>query len=316
MNLLIAIVNYRTADLTIECLRSLRPEVNRLSGVKVVVVDNHSGDDSAHRIQQAIADDAMAPWARLVVLESNRGFASGNNHVIREGLQSSNPPQFVLMLNPDTVVHPGAIIELVRFMEAHPEVGIAGSRLEEPDGTPQRSAFRFHSIASQFDRGLQLGLVTRLLSRRITAPPPRDEPHETDWVSGASMIVRKDVFDKVGLLDEDYFMYFEEVDFCLAARRAGFSCWHVPQSRIIHLVGRASPSTEKSPRPDYWFKSRQRYFVKNHGRSYTALADVAFIVGYALCRIRRVIQRKPDPEPRYFLREFVRNSVLARGLAS
>lgn len=316
MSLLIVIVNYRTAELAIQCLRSLRPEVHRLSDVKVVIADNRSEDGSVHRIQQVIADETMGSWVQLVALKSNRGFAFGNNCVIREPLQSSDPPNYVLMLNPDTIVQTDAIINLVRFMDLHPEVGIAGSRLENSDGTLQRSAFRFHSIASQFDHGLRLGLVTRLLIHHITAPPPRHEAHETDWVSGASMIVRKEVFDEVGLLDDGYFMYFEEVDFCLSARRSGFSCWHVPQSRIIHLAGKSSPGNGQSARLDYWFKSRQRYFVKNHGWVYASLADAAFIVSYALRRIRRMIQRKSDPDPRYFLREFVRCSVFVRGRTS
>src|SRR5262249_8484299 len=162
------------------------------------------------------------------------------------------------------------------FMKAHPEVGIAGSRLEDPDGTPQRCAFRFPSAASELEEGIRIGFVSRLLQHSVVAPPVRNEAHETDWVAGASMIVRRGVFDEIGLMDDEYFLYFEEVDFCLRARRGGWTCWYVPASRVVHLVGQASGVTDvKRPmkrRPRYWFESRSRYFRRNHGRAYKMLA--------------------------------------------
>ena len=132
---------------------------------------------------------------------------------------------------------------LVEFMNDHPKVGIAGSRLENPNGTPQCSAFRFHSVLSELEGGLRLGIVSRLLRNRVVAPPVSDEQHETDWVAGASMIVRHGVFADIGLMDEGYFLYFEEVDFCLRAHRAGWHCWYVPASRVVHLVGQSSGVT-------------------------------------------------------------------------
>src|SRR4051812_18603963 len=145
MTLLVVIVNYRTPDLSIDCLRSLEAEVGSVPGTRVVVVDSASGDGSAGRIGDAIRDRGWGRWASVLPLDHNRGFAAGNNAAIGPALRSADPPRHVMLLNPDTVVRPGALRALVEFLEARPEVGIAGSRLENPDGTPQRSSFRFPS---------------------------------------------------------------------------------------------------------------------------------------------------------------------------
>lgn len=316
--LLVAIVNYRTADLTIDCLRSLEAEVRTLGGTKVVVADNASGDGSAQRIRQAIETHGWSSWASVLPLERNGGFSYGNNAVIRPALEAPDRPRpdYILLLNSDTVACPGALGALLEFMEAHPEVGIAGSRIEEPDGAPQHSRYRFHSVWSELDSGLRLGLVTRLLRKHVVAPPLVDAAHPTDWVVGASMMVRREVFEDIGLLDPGYFLYFEEADFCLNARRAGWSCWYVPTSRIVHLVGRSSGITNllhpPVRRPRYWFESRRRYFVKNHGRLYALCADGAWALGFALWRVRRVLQRKPDTDPPHMLWDFLRFSFLPR----
>ncbi len=316
-SLLVVIVNYRTANLTIDCLHSLVSEVQALPSTRVVVTDNNSGDDSVERIGSAIKTEGWGDWASLMPLERNGGFAYGNNAAIRPALQSTHPPIYVLLLNPDTIVRPGALKALVDFMDAHPDVGIAGSRLEDPDGTPQRSAFRFHTVLSELESGIRLGIVSKILSKWVVAPPVSDEIHQTDWVAGASMIVRREVFEKAGLMDEDYFMYYEEMDFCLQANKAGWSCWYVPQSRVVHLVGQSSgvTDTKRPPKrqPQYLFDSRRRYFIKNYGWLYAALADHAWASGFSLWRVRRALQGKPDPDPPKALSDFLRNSVFFRG---
>jgi N-acetylglucosaminyl-diphospho-decaprenol L-rhamnosyltransferase len=317
MRLLIVIVNYRSAALAIDCLRSLAPEVaSVVGGVRVVVTDGASGDDSVERLSAAIRDNGWSAWATLTPLPRNGGFAYGNNEAIRPALASGDPPGFVLLLNPDTLVRPGALRAVLDFMHGHPQVGIVGGRLEHPDGAPQRSAFRFHSLAGELESALRLGPITRLLSRSVVAPPIPDGATETDWVSGACLMVRRAVLEQIGLLDEGYFMYFEETDLCLRARRAGWRCWYVPEARVVHLVGQSSGFTAgkaRKPPPRWWFDSRRRYFVKNHGRCYALLADAAYAGGFALWRLRRLLQRKPDDDPPKFLSLFVRNSTLGQG---
>ncbi|QOV87957.1 glycosyltransferase family 2 protein [Humisphaera borealis] len=316
MRLLVVILNYRSASLCIDCLKSIAPEIVANPGTSVVVTDAPSGDDSVARIGAAITDNQWGHWCALVPLPKNGGFAYGNNEAIRPALAGDDKPQYVLLLNPDTVVRPGAIGSLLSFMDANPKAGIAGSRLEHPDGQPQRSAFRFHSVLGELEAGLRLGPVSKVLKGRIVAPPvPQgDQPVPTDWVAGASMIIRREVFDAIGLLDDGYFMYFEEVDFCLRAARAGWRCWYVPASRVVHLVGQSSGVTDikqaNKRRPKYWFQSRRRFFVRNHGVIKTAVADLLWMAGFASFRLRRKIQRKPDTDPEKLLGDFARNSVL------
>jgi hypothetical protein len=315
--LVVAILNYRTPGLTIDCLQSLVTAVPAIPGIQVVVSDNDSQDGSVEKIAGAIATNNWSSWATVMPLNFNGGFAYGNNAIIRAALQSHNSPPYVLLLNPDTVVRPGAIQALIEFMDSHPNVGIAGSRLEDPDGTPQRSAFRFHTLFSEIDSGLKLGIVSKLLDRWVVAPPVSDKMHRTDWVAGASMIIRREVFESIGLMDEAYFMYYEEMDFCLQAYRANWECWYVPQSRVVHLVGQSSgvTNTKQPPkrRPKYVFESRRRYFLKNYGWLYTALADVAWTLSFGSWRLRRLIQRKPDLDPPKILSDFLQNSVLFQG---
>jgi GT2 family glycosyltransferase len=316
LRLLIVIVNYRTPQLTIDCLESLVPEVVELGSVRVVVVDNGSADGSAELITDAIARGGSKGFASLLARADNGGFSRGNNAAIGPALAApEGPPQYVLLLNSDTHVRPGALGALLAFMDAHPEAGIAGSRLEHPDGRVQDSLFRFHSVWSELDSGLRIGVVSRLLGNHVVAQTPPAKLEPADWVAGASMIVRSRVFDDIGLLDEGYFLYFEEVDFCLNARRAGWSCWYVPGSAVVHLIGRSTGVThrEGAPkrRPRYWFESRRRYFVKNHGRAYAWCADFAWATGFAVWRVRRIVQRKPDPDPPKFLWDFIRHTLRA-----
>jgi GT2 family glycosyltransferase/serine acetyltransferase len=320
MRVLVVIVNYRTADLTIEALRSLEPELATVAPARVVVVENNSRDGSMERIASAIRENGWDSWAMLIETERNGGFAYGNNRGIEAAAVRWPRPEYVHLLNPDTVVRPGALSTLVQFMDATPAAGIAGSRLEDPDGTAQRSAFRFPGVLSELEASARVGAVSRWLSTWAVAPPVAERAYATDWVAGASMMIRREVFDSVGLLDEDYFMYFEEVDFSLTARKAGWTCWYVPDSHVVHLVGRSSgvtdPRQRHRRRPDYWFESRRRYFLKHLGRTRSGLADLAFTAGNLTWRAKRAVQGEAADDPEYFLRDFVRHSVFMKGFQS
>lgn len=312
---LVVIVNYRTGPLVVDCLRSLASEPDVREGrACVVVVDNASGDGSAARIRQAIETNGWQAWVSVLESERNGGFAYGNNLAVRAALQSGRPPAYFWLLNPDTVVRPGALGHLVQFMREHPGAGIAGGGIDEGDGRAWPYAFRFPSVWSELENSLRLGLASRLLSRHAVARRMGDRPEEVEWVSGATMMVRREVFEAIGLMDEGYFLYFEETDFCLRAARAGWLCWHVPQSRVMHIAGQSTGMTGRLAvvprRPAYWFESRRRYFVKNHGWAYGALADVVWILGFASWRVRRWMLGKEDTDPPRMLLDFIQHSVL------
>jgi GT2 family glycosyltransferase len=316
MNIAVVIVNYRTAQLTVDCLRSIALDGWLPAQGHGIVVDNASADESMAIIEQEVANNCWNEWVELVPASRNGGFAYGNNVGIRRAMESTGKPRYFLLLNPDTIVQPGAIEALVRFMEGHPNAGIVGSRLEDPDGTSQQAARRFPTILSELESAIRLNIITRLLARWIVTPPEQDRSHECDWLPGASLMVRREVLEQVGALDEGYFMYYEEVDFCLRAKRAGWQVWYEPTSRVTHLVGQSSgvtarnnSSTVPNRRPVYWFESRRRYFAENHGSAYRVLADLAWTSGTCLNELRRFIQRRPRVDPPYLLRDFIRRSL-------
>ncbi len=263
----VVIVNYRTSADVIECLRTLEAETKAVPGTEVIVVDNASGDDSVDALRTYIAESGFEDWARVIAHDANGGFAAGNNVGIRANLASETPADYFFLLNPDTWVRPGAVANLADFLSQNPKVGIAGSRLENSDGSPQFSCFRFYDFFSELNSGCRLGIVSKLLSKHVTTPPIRDETHEVDWVSGASMMVRREVLDDIGLMDEKFFLYYEEADFQLRARRAGWEVWHVQPAAVVHLMGKSTGVTgdaeRESRRPRYWFESRRYYFRRN-----------------------------------------------------
>lgn len=302
-NTVIVIVNYRTGELVVNCLESLKMILNQ--SVNVVIVDNCSGDNSVDLIGKWIAKNENAYF---IPSETNSGFSGGNNIAIEYAKKNNLIADYIWLLNPDTVVRKDTLQNLIEFMQDNPQAGITGSRLEDLEGSVQCSAFRFHTIFSELDNGLKLGIISKLLQRWQVALPNSDKPIPVDWVAGASMLIRKQVFDDIGLFDDKYFLYFEETDFCLQAKKSGWACWYVPTSKAVHFAGSSTGVTNgsKKRRPRYWFESRQRYFLKNHGGWYLFFANLAWSAAYSIFRIRLKIQNKPDNETEFLLRDFVR----------
>lgn len=312
---LVVTVNYRTSDLTLRCLASLEGERLLGSSLEAVVVDNASGDGSAARIRGAIEARGWTEWVRLLENPANTGFGAGNNLVLRPALAGREPPDYVLLLNPDAALDPGALGHLVDFLASHPSAGMVGPGTVV-GGRLRGSAFRFPGILNSLDEGLHFGPATRLLARWRLAPPPRPEPHPTDWLSGGCVLIRRELLQQVGLFDEGYFLYFEEVDLAWRAQRAGWESWFVPAATIVHDAGAstgASAGRELERRmPPYWFESRRRYFLKNRGRLVCLLADLAWAGGNALWNVRRFLSRAPRKEPPCFWGDFVRFNLLGR----
>lgn len=309
LELAIIIVNFRTPELVIDCLESLMFPGTVPDNSRIVVVDGNSGDHSIDHLRAAIDKYSWMDWVDLLPLDVNLGFAYANNRGIEHAIRDQKSFRYFLLLNPDTVARANSITHLYDFMEQHPEAGIAGSRLEDPDGTRQACAFHFPSIAAEFEGEAQFGPITRLLSRWRVVPDLPNRPSQIDWVSGASMMLRAKVLDDIGGMDEHFFLYYEEVDFCLRAASAGWSCWHVPQSRVVHLVGQATGVTRRarpSRRPKYWFESRRFYYMKHGGRIYYGLANASWLGGHLLRRLRLMLERKQASGPPHLLQDFIR----------
>lgn len=309
----VVVVNYRTPQLVVALLKSLADELPRVPSAKVVVVDNASGDDSGQVIPEAIRELGFADWCQFHALPVNGGFGYGNNEGIRRLRESTGQiPGLIWILNPDTVVLPGALVELQRFMERRPEVAIAGGRIENPDGSARRSAFRFISPLGELEAVLSLGLVSRLLSGHAIAIDIPVEARKVDWVGGASMMIRGDVFERLGGFDEGYFLYFEETDLCLRANRAGHACWHVPESRIVHFVGQSTGVTgtgqRSKRRPAYWFESRRRYYTRNFGRTTYWLANILWLLAFPIGRCITLLRGRKPTDPPMLWWDFLRHS--------
>jgi N-acetylglucosaminyl-diphospho-decaprenol L-rhamnosyltransferase len=290
----IIIVNFRTGSLVVESLAALALErANVARSIVVYIVDNNSGDDSVEVISEAINREGWGAWVHLRPSPRNDGFAAGNNIALREIL-SNDRTDYIYFLNPDAVIRPGAIGVLAEFLDERPDVAIVGSRLEEPDGTLSCSAFRFPSHISEFLRGAQIGILDKILHRWVVAPLPKDHSHKTDWVAGASFMVRQTVFGRIGLSDEGFFLYFDEVDFMKSAAEAGLEVWYNPHARVIHAAGSATKiknvRAENGKLPAYWYDSWRYYFLKHHGRLGAFVAGSGWLMGHLLQSLKKLFR--------------------------
>jgi N-acetylglucosaminyl-diphospho-decaprenol L-rhamnosyltransferase len=303
------IVNFRTPELTAQVVDALLPEIDGIDG-QVFVVENDSGDDSFERLTEAARARNWGERAVVVRSDRNGGFGYGINVGVRRALASPRPPRFVYVLNPDAFPEAGAVRALIEVLESDPRIGIAGSNIQDAGSAERAGAFRFPTAFSEFEGTLNLGVVSRVLRRWVVSGTMPTETAEVDWISGASFMVRREVFDAIGLFDDGFFLYFEEIDFCKRARDEGFKNVFVPHSAIRH-IGSVSTHMNKNdrPMPEYWFASRRRYFTKHHGHAYAALCDALWIAGFSLARLKRRITGEEDRSKPRMLRDFIRYNV-------
>lgn len=292
-DVLVVIVCYRATRLTIECLRSLSTEIRALPGTKVAVCENGTGDEAVRQLREAIAAEGWNDWVWLRAIPDNRGFAGGNNVIISEAMRWDNPPRYFLLLNADTIVHPHALRRLLDAIEARPDVGIVGPRLEAPDGQPQVSCFRYHSPLSEFVAAARTRPLTQLLWRHEVAMRPSDEPVEPEWISFACALIRREVVEQIGPLDDGFFLYFEDVDYCRMARRAGWAILYCPQACVLHLVGQSneveSLKAQRRRPPRYYYAARARYLAKFYGTAGLCLANLLWTAGWSIHLFRQLV---------------------------
>ena len=319
VSVLVIIVNYRTPALALEAAASLEAEVLARGDSHVVIVENGSGDNSAEIIAAGIAERGLGAWCSLLPVVENRGFAAGNNEGLRwYQRETGGLPEFAWLLNPDTTAHPNAIGALLAFMADNPNAGIVGSRCLWEDGRIRFSAFHFPSLASELTHAIAFGPITRLLGDQEVVVPISDRPVRADWVSGSSFMIRRAVIERIGLMDEGYFLYFEESDYCARAADAGFEVWTVPQSVITHIGGQATGITGaqrgSKRRPRYWFAARARFFARRYGAAYANLANLAWLFGYPLGRAIDAVRGKKRDDPPFFWLDFLRHYYGLGGL--
>lgn len=258
MKLSIIIVSWNVSDLLASCLVSIDREIAKsgqigASQVETIVVDNASTDTTVARVS------AEFPWVRLVANQENSGFARANN----QGMALSSG-EYVLLLNPDTSLHEGALDELIRFLDEHPTAGAVGPRLENPDGSLQVSCYPALTLRGELWRLLrpdrQAGHGAYPMHQWSSS-----EPRQVDTVQGACLLIRRAVLDQVGLLDEAYYIYTEEVDLCTRMRRAGWTIYWLPTAQVTHYGGQSTQQVA----PEMFiqlYASKVIYFRKQQGR--------------------------------------------------
>ena len=284
----VVIVNFQTPQLTIDCLNTLDGMYSSIGQFETFLVDNNSGDDSVKALDSWINNSIFIGQIQLVAHTANNGFSSGNNI----GINASSS-EFVLLLNSDTIVRPGSVELLIKTLQENPQMGMASPRLEWPDGSPQESCFRFHRPINELIRSAATGPVTSLLKQYEVPLRVSNEISFPEWTSFACVLIRRKVFEDIGLLDEEFFMYFEDVDFCKRAREAGWQIIHNPNAHVVHLRGGSSPvksqAAKKKRLPRYFYESRTRYYHKHFGRFGLFRANIYWHLGWLVAMGRKLL---------------------------
>jgi GT2 family glycosyltransferase len=252
-----------------DCLRSIEGARGQTE-LEVIVVDSGSSDGSTTLVREEF------PWVKLLDCRRNVGFPKGNNL----GMMASSG-RYVLFLNPDTVVLGEAMQVMVRYLEENPAVGAVGGQLLNADGSVQSSRRRFPTLATAlFESTWLQPLAPKNVLDRYTMADRADEViTEVDWLVGACLMVRRQAIEQVGLMDEGYFMYSEELDWCRRLKQAGWRIVYLPASQIIHYLGKSSEQAVTSRHINFQ-RAKLRYFYKFHGQAAGRLLRLVLILSY------------------------------------
>jgi GT2 family glycosyltransferase len=303
MSLGIIIVNYRTPKVTLDCLASVAAQIRDVKDARVVLVDNASGDDSISLFNQAIEANGWKDWLTLAQSETNRGFAGGNNFGI-DILKNIQPDvMFILLLNSDTLLQPNVLRYSVENMTAQPNVGIFSCLLLNPDLSVQNTARKLPTPLRLAAYSFGLPWVFR----RKCAWANLDDPgwdrkklaRDVDWVGGAFMLLRRQMLDRIGVMDERFFFYGEDTELCHRAWKHGWRVRYDPGASIIHLGSASSDPTRLPSKQKDALMWKARYLLER--RCYGRLAELfiravditSFGLRYLKLRIRG---KKNTPE--------------------
>src|SRR5215204_4263207 len=256
IDLTISIVNAGSRDVLLTCLESLHQSMHGDITVEIVVLDNASEDGSVDSVRQRF------PGVVVIAQEFRAGFAANHNRVIR-----ATSGRYILLVNPDTFSEDWSLARLVSELDGNPRIGALGPRLVYPDGRPQASAWRFPTPAT-----CVLGLLTWGRAGIIQSATRR--PRRVDWLMGSALMLRREAVEEIGLFDEGFFLYFEEVDLCLRLHRAGWELRYLPEVTVVHHKGELSGYVPQR-RINEWWRGQHRYWRKHHSAVGARVAAVA-----------------------------------------
>lgn len=297
-DLVISIINFRTGEMTLNCVQSALADTVGMQ-VEIVVVDNASGDGSDDLIADWIAAQPEGTPVRLIRSATNSGFSGGHNQTI-----AAVKGAYYLLMNSDGLLKQGCCQAILDLTKANPEAGLIAPRIEDEAGNPQHSFFRFASPASELIRGAETGPVTRALQRHDVPLGFDPDPAHVEWASFACIALNARMIDEIGPLDEGYFLYFEDTEYCLRARRSGWSILPCLEAVAIHYQGGSGPVTElqeaRKRMPAYYYASRTRFFYQAYGAFGLLRANLAWYLGRGIAQLRRLAGK---PVPRAAQRE-------------
>jgi len=266
MDVTVILVNYNGGKLIVQSIESLFANTDPHLVLEVFVVDNGSTDNSVSEICQHF------PGVKIIANATNAGFARANNQAI-----NLSHGRYLLLLNPDTVLRPATVDHIVRFMDGHPQVGICGPKVLLPDGKLDRACRRtFKTPGTYLYHGLGLSRIfarSPVLGRYYLSYLDPDMLTEVDSVMGAFMMVRRETVDGIGYLDESFFMYCEDEDWCFRAKRAGWKIVYNPEVEIVHYKG-SSTRVRKKAMIWEWHKSVYFFHRKNLASGYSCLSNL------------------------------------------
>lgn len=309
VELLVVILNYKTAALVTDCLQTLVPQLS--AGHLVVVVDNFSNDGSDEYIESWIRSNHASDRVNLICSSVNGGFSAGNNIGLRY-----REAEYYLLLNSDTLLRDNALDDLLQAAK-NSNAGMISPRLEWPDTKPQISCFRFHNPMSELIAAAGFSLVTRLFSRWDVPIPISEANSLPEWTSFACVLLRKSMVDDLGLMDEGFFLYYEDVDYCRRARNGGWDIINAPSARVVHLRGGSSDVkdniSKKKRLPSYYYESRARYYTKYYGKAGFVLTNVLWHMGRVISWTAEVLGKKNSPVCEKQYRDIWINAANASG---
>ncbi len=303
MSLAIIIINFRTPAVTIDCLQSLAPQIDDLPGSHVFLIDNASGDDSVDRLREQIEKAGWGRWITFTASPVNTGFAGGNNLGIKQILASDTPFQFVLLLNSDTIAGPKVLQYTVAKMQADAKIGILSCLLLNRDQSVQNAARRLPTPLRLAARNMSLPWIFPKMFAWANLEHPdwdrRTETRDVGWVGGAFMLIRREVIDRIGPLDEAFFFYGEDVEYCHRATRAGWKIRYDPGASIVHLGGASSDSSRLAARQRDALTWKARYLLQRRcyglAAEYFVRGTDIFIFGFRYLKLL-LSGRKNTPE--------------------
>jgi GT2 family glycosyltransferase len=274
------------------------------------IVDNNSGDSSTATLRQAASEFANV---HLIEAPKNGGFGYGNNQVINRVISGEVQAEYMYFLNPDAIPERNAIAAMLTYLVEHPSVGIVGSGLINEDGTHTDSMFRFPSFLSEVESALAFGPISRLLRNHRQTLEPLTAAGPVDWVAGTSLMIRAEALKDVGGFDEDFFLYWEEIELCHRVARAGFEIHGLPHAKIRH-VGGVSTGMHRPHRrlPAYWHQSRNLYFRKTRTGGPLPILNAVTAVCLVGRRCLQFIKGLPLSPPG-FVRDHIRHALGSSG---